>query len=109
VTLPAEDERAHADPALLRQIGERLRAAFETGDADLLGSLLHPDVRWGGGPRGCWRRDQVLEWYRVLGERLGPVQVSRIAVHEDAVELLLTGDRSQTFTVADGLIVEIRG
>jgi hypothetical protein len=30
-------------------------------------------------------------------------------VHEDAVELFLPGDRSQTFTVADGLIVEIRG
>jgi hypothetical protein len=41
------------DPAVVRQVAERLRAAFDTADLDLLASVLHPDVRWGGGPAGC--------------------------------------------------------
>jgi ankyrin repeat protein len=105
---PAADRPA-ADPARLGQVAERLRRAFETGDADLLGTLLHPDVRWGGGPRGCWNHGQVLEWYGVLRDRLGSVGVSEVVVREDAVELHLAGGRSQTFTVADGLVVEISG
>jgi ankyrin repeat protein len=105
---PAAD-RHNADPAQLGRVAERLRRAFETGDADLLGTLLHPDVRWGGGPRGCWNRGQVLEWYGVLRDRLGPVRVSEVDVREDTVELHLSVGHSQTFTVADGLIVEISG
>ena len=104
-----ERDRSTVDQAVLRQVGERLRTAFETSDADLFGTLLHPDVRWGGGPRGCWNRDQVLDWYRVLRARVGPVAVREVVVHDDAVELGLSGDRSQTFRVEDGLIVEIRG
>jgi len=106
---PPDEERPVADPAQLRRIGERLQGAFETGDVEVLASLLDPEVRWGGGPRGCWNRDQVLDWYRVLRDRLGPVRVDEVVVHDHGVELRLPDDRSQTFRVVGGLIVEIHG
>jgi ankyrin repeat protein len=98
-----------ADRARLDEIAGRLRRAFEAGDADLLRTLLHPDVRWGGGPRGCWNRGQVLEWYGALRDRLGPVRVREVVVDGATVELHLEGLRSQTFTVVGGLVVEISG
>jgi ankyrin repeat protein len=110
----AEDAPPAVDPAVLARIEGRLRDAFETGDADLLASLLHPDVRWGsGGGRACWNRDQVMDWYRVLRERFGPVRVGRTEVHEDGVQLFVPvpgrPDWSQTFRVAGESIVEISG
>ncbi|TMC02596.1 MAG: hypothetical protein E6J41_29755 [Chloroflexi bacterium] len=110
----APDEPPAVDRELLDRMAGQLRIAFESGDVDLLASLLHPDVRWGGGgPRGCWNRTQVLDWYRVLGDRFGPVRVARTAVHDDAVELFVPvpgrPDWSQTFRVAGESIVEISG
>jgi ankyrin repeat protein len=110
---PAPPPEPAADPALLDEIARRLRVAFESGDAELLESLLHPDVRWGAGPRACWNRAQVLEWYGVLRDRRGSVHVTRTRARGDEVVLRLSGEghgeRSQTFRVAGGSIVEIRG
>jgi hypothetical protein len=111
---PAEEAPPAVDPDVLAGIEGRLRVAFDTGDADLLASLLHPDVRWGGGGgRACWNRAQVLDWYRVLRERFGPVRVGRTEVHDDRVRLFVPvpgrPDWSQTFRVAGSSIIEISG
>ncbi len=105
------------DPTVARQVAERLRAAFDTADLDLLAAILHPDVRWGGGPAGCHNRAQVLEWYRVLHAQGVTSRVTEVAVYGDAVLLGLDvtrpaehprADRSahayQVFRLADGAV-----
>jgi hypothetical protein len=110
---PREQPRPAADPALLGRVAEGLRRAYETGDLKLVGSLLDPDVRWGGGPRSCWNRGQVLEWLGVLRDRIGPTPVRKVVARGDTVELRLDvpglGERSQAFRVEGTSIVEIRG
>jgi hypothetical protein len=60
VEAPKQEERPAADPALVDQVARGLRHTFEAGDLDLRGSLLDPDVRWGGAPAAagtgakCW-------------------------------------------------------
>jgi ankyrin repeat protein len=111
--LEAQDDST-ADPALLGQIAECLRAAFESDDLELLGSVLHRDVRWGGGPGGCWNRDQVLEWYSVLRDRSGPARVTEVVVRDGAVVIGLRaagakGELFQVFRVTGDSIVTIEG
>ena len=109
---PPAAASASVEQAVLRQVADGLRRAYETGDLELLGSLLDPDVRWGAGPRACWRRDQVLEWFGILRARWGQARVREVAARGDLVELHLDvqslGERSQAFRVSGGLVVEIR-
>jgi ankyrin repeat protein len=104
-----------------RLVAERLRAAFDTADGDLLAAVLHPDVRWGSGPAGCHNRAHVVEWYQVLRTQGVRATVRETAVDGDTVVLGLAitqpghDDRTdqpdliyQAFRVADRVVVEIR-
>ena len=104
---------------VMAEIARQLETASRDLDLDLLGSLLHPDVRWTG---LCHDRTQVLDWYRaVLAEGI-EASVRSVEVDRDAVVLGLTVGRPaqgarpappeplyQVFTVRDAQIVEIRG
>jgi SnoaL-like domain len=104
---------------VLAEIARHLGAAARDLDLDLLGSLLHPEVRWTG---LCTDRGQVLDWYRaVLAEGI-EATVRSVEVDGDAVVLGLTVGRRargarpappeplfQVFSVRDAQIVEIRG
>jgi ankyrin repeat protein len=118
----AEESKVASDPAQLRLVAEQLRTAFDAGELDVLGSLLHPDVRWGAGPGGCHNRAQVLEWYQVLQARGVRSRVSEALLEGDAIVLGLAVTRPpgaphagrpettyQVFKVSGGAIVEIRG
>ncbi|MGW7527328.1 nuclear transport factor 2 family protein [Streptomyces sp. NPDC054783] len=107
------------------EVATRLRAAFTAGDPVLFASLLDPWVRWGGEdetPQTCHSRGDVLAWYgraQAAGVR---AQVTETLVRERPVVLGLAltgpgqgsdGERPdqvfQTFRLADGLIIDIRG
>jgi ketosteroid isomerase-like protein len=104
---------------IMAEIARQLETACRDLDLDLLGSLLHPEVRWTG---LCKDRTQVLDWYRaVLAEGI-EASVRSVEVDRDAVVLGLTVTRVargarpappeplyQVCTVHDGQIVEIRG
>jgi ankyrin repeat protein len=119
---PSEDEASPRNPlgsGVLADIGRHLEAAYRTHDLDLLGSLLHPDVRWSG---QCNSSAEVLEWYRRLLADGTQATVESVEVDRDAVVLGISvsgkaeGARPapaeplfQVFTVNDDEIVEIRG
>jgi ketosteroid isomerase-like protein len=110
---PAEPA-AGADASATRRMAERLHAAYQSGDLDALGGLLHPEVRWGWGPGGCHSREQVLERLRVLRARGVRVQVRGVEVRGDSVVFTLGGSTPgaglhQVLRIADGAVVEIRG
>ena len=104
---------------IMAEIARHLETAARDVDLDLLGSLLHPEVRWTG---LCSDRTQVLDWYRaVLAEGI-EARVRSVEVDRDAVVLGLTVGRRaqgarpappqplyQVFTVRDAQIVEIQG
>ena len=104
---------------VMAEIARHLETVCRDLDLDLLGSLLHPEVRWTG---LCNDRTQVLDWYRaVLAEGI-EASVRSVEVDRDAVVLGLTVGRAargarpappeplyQVFTVRDAQIVEIRG
>ena len=104
---------------VMAEIARQLKVASRDLDLHLLGSLLHPEVRWTG---LCNDRTQVLDWYRaVLAEGI-EASVRSVEVDRDAVVLGLTVGRPargarpappeplyQVFTVRDAQIVEIRG
>jgi hypothetical protein len=104
---------------VMAEIARQLETASRDLDLDLLGSLLHPEVRWAG---LCDDRSQVLDWYRaVLAEGI-EASVRSVEVDRDAVVLGLTVGRPargarpappeplyQVFTVRDAQIVEIHG
>jgi ankyrin repeat protein len=120
-----DDDHDHSDApgslgtGVMAEIARHLETAARDLDLDLLGSLLHPEVRWTG---LCRDRAQVLDWYRaVLAEGI-EASVRSVEVDRDAVVLGLTVGRRaqgarpappqplyQVFTVRDGQIVEIRG
>ena len=104
---------------VMAEIARHLQTASRDLDLVLLGSLLHPEVRWTG---LCHDRTQVLDWYRaVLAEGI-EASVRTVEVDRDAVVVGLTVTRPargarpappeplyQVFTVRDAQIVEIRG
>ena len=104
---------------VMAEIARHLETAARDLDLDLLGSLLHPEVRWTG---LCSDRAQVLDWYRaVLAEGM-EASVRSVEVDRDTVVLGLTVSRRaqgtrpappeplyQVFTVRDAQIVQIRG
>jgi hypothetical protein len=119
-----DDHERSAEPGslgtgVMADIARHLETAARDLDLDLLGSLLHPQVRWTG---LCSDRTQVLDWYRaVLAEGM-QASVRSVEVDRDAVVLGLTVGRRargarpvppqplyQVFTVRGAQIVEIRG
>jgi hypothetical protein len=104
---------------VMAEIARHLQAACRDRDLDLLGSLLHSQVRWTG---LCHDSAQVLDWYRGLLAEGTTATVRSVRVDRDAVVLGLTVARRaegarpappqqlyQVFTVVDAQIVEIRG
>jgi ankyrin repeat protein len=104
---------------VMAEIARHLETAHRDGDLDLLGSLLHPQVRWTG---LCRDRGQVLDWYATLLAEGTTTTVRSVQVDRDAVVLGLTVARPaegarpappqqlyQVFTVNGAQIVDIRG
>jgi ankyrin repeat protein len=104
---------------VMADIARHLDAAYRDVDLDLLGSLLHPEVRWTG---ACTNKAQVVDWYRGLMAEGTVAAVESVEVDRDAVILGLSvtlpaeGARPappqkvyQVFTVAEAEIVDIRG
>jgi ankyrin repeat protein len=104
---------------VMASIARRLEAAFRDKDLSLIGTLLHPQVRWTG---LCTSSDQVLDWYRALAAAGTEADIRSVEVDRDAVVLgLAVGGRAegarpaprqqlyQVFTVEDSQITEIRG
>ncbi len=107
------------DTTQTQGIAERLRTAFETRDLFALAEILDPDVRWGGPedtPQTCHNREDVLAWYGGLYGRGFRAEVIGVTVEPDRIVLALdvirpngeTTRNQQVFTVAGGLIVDIR-
>lgn len=104
---------------VMADMAHHLQAAYRDLDLDLLGSLLHPQVRWSG---VCSTSAQVLDWYRQrLADGTRPA-VEGVEVHRDAVVLGITLSRPavgarpapaerlyQVFKVDNGEVTEIRG
>jgi SnoaL-like protein len=118
----SESSGAPADAEPLAELAEQIESAYRTIDLELMASLLAPDVTWGGGSEGCSNREQVLQWYSRLANE--QIDIADVDVHvcDGAIVADLTFTRpaidarpappmtvSQTFRVADGLIVEIGG
>lgn len=120
---PRADEEDSPAPSLgtgvMADLARHLEAAYRDGDLDLLGSLLHPEVRWTG---LCHNRTQVLDWYRGLVADGTVATVENVEVDGDAVLLDLSVARRaegarpasprqlyQVFTVEDAQVIEIRG
>jgi ketosteroid isomerase-like protein len=107
-------------------LGERIRAALQSGDLGAIRELLDPGARWGApdGPHDadCRNRDQVLAWWasaRAAGARAVVTEVTTGA-GAYLVGLEVTGtaaaretggaaERWQVLTVRDDRIVDIRG
>jgi ankyrin repeat protein len=108
-----------AGTGVMAEIARQLEAAYRHLDLDLLGSLLHPQVRWTG---VCHTSAQVLDWYRQgLADGTRPA-VGSVEVDRDAVVLGMTLSRPaegarpapderlyQVFTVDNDEVIEIRG
>jgi hypothetical protein len=108
-----------------QRTAEKLRAAFEDGDEDLLASLLDPAVRWGGEEETaetCHTSEEVLAWYGKLRAAGLRASVRQAITFEDVVVLGLalarpeSGPASQVpavvyqvFKLAEGKVVDIRG
>jgi len=118
-----EDDRSGAPGSLgtgvMAEIARQLETVSRDLDLDLLGSLLHPQVRWTG---LCHDRTQVLDWYRAMLAEGIEASVRSVEVDRDAVVIGLDVSRRaqgarpappqplyQVFTVRDAQIVEIRG
>jgi ketosteroid isomerase-like protein len=103
---------------VMADIARHLEAAYGDLDVELLGSFLHPQVRWTG---ACSNREQVLDWYRGLLADGIQSTVETVEVDGDAVLLGLSLARQavgalpepsehlcQVFTVKDAQITEVR-
>ena len=114
-----DDSPLSLGTGVMDDIARHLEAAYRDRDLDLLGSLLHPQVRWTG---LCHNRAQVLDWYRGLVADGTIAAVESVEVDRDAVLLGLSVGRQaegsrpappqllyQVFRVEDAQVVEIRG
>ena len=118
---PGDHDQAEAPGSpgvgVMAEIARHLETAYRDLDLDLLGSLLHPEVRWTG---LCRDRAQVLDWYRNLIAEGTVAAVRSAEVDRDAVVLgLAVAGRAegatpappqqlyQVFTVAGAQVVEI--
>jgi ankyrin repeat protein len=103
---------------VMADIAYHLEAAYRDLDLDLLGSLLHPHVRWAG----CENRGEVLDWYRGFIADGTIATVEGVEVDRDAVLLSLSVARQaegarpapperlyQVFTIEAERVVDIRG
>jgi len=108
-----------AGTGVIADIARHVHAAYASFDLELLGSLLHPDVRWSG---ECNTSAEVLDWYRRFMADGTRATVESVEVDRDAVVIAIrvvgqaegarpaTAERAyQVFTVEDAQIVEIRG
>lgn len=104
------------------EVAEQLRLVFAGPDLELLGSMLHPDVRWGEGPqpRACRSRADVLVTFaRLLGDGVGgEVADVKVLPHGVVVHLLVRWPQEredarpevwQSYRVEAGMVTEIRG
>jgi Ankyrin repeats (many copies) len=112
------EEPGSAGTGVMADVAAHLEAAYRERDLDLLGSLLHPDVRWTG---DCTSKAQVLEWYRGLLADQTVATIRSVEADRDAVVLgLSVGRRAegahpappqdlwQVFTVDGAQIIDIR-
>jgi hypothetical protein len=117
----SDDDQASASlgTGVMAEIARHLETASRDRDLDLLGSLLHPEVRWTG---LCASRAQVLDWYRSMLADVETVDVRSVEIDRDAVVLGLAVTRRaegvrpappqhiyQVCTVEGDQITEIRG
>lgn len=116
-------DRAAATLNGLDKVAALLRLAFELTDMHLFGSLLAPDVRWGGGPLGCATRERVIAQYRQSTDLgFGGVISHAEACGDDTLIIELryagaaegmpsgpVGTRAQALRIVDDLIVSIDG
>ena len=118
----AEDQEETPGPVgagVMAEIARHLVTACRDLDLDLLGSLLHPEVRWTG---LCDGRAQVLDWFRARLAEGTTVTVRSVETGQDAVVIGLTvtgradGARPappqqiyQVFIVDGAQITEIHG
>jgi ankyrin repeat protein len=114
----AGDGPRPAGTGVVADIARHLEAAYRSLDLDLLGSLLHPQVRWSG---LCDTSAQVLDWYRqLLADGTRP-SVESVEADRDAVILGISLSRPavgarpapaerlyQVFTIGNGEVTEIR-
>jgi hypothetical protein len=81
--------------AQMEQVARDVRVAYETGDVELFGALLAPDVTWGppGGSSTCRNKSQVLNWYQTGANAGAHAQVQEIEIvgHQLLVGLVVTG------------------
>jgi hypothetical protein len=119
---PADEptpEPASLGTGVMAEIAGHLEAGYRERDLDVLGSLLHPQVRWTG---LCHDRAQVLDWYRGLLAEGAVAIVESVEVDRDAVVLGLSVARTaegarpappqrlyQVFSIDDEQVIEIRG
>jgi hypothetical protein len=114
-----DDPRPSFGTGVMADIARHLEAAYRSLDLELLGSLLHPDVRWSG---ECSTSAEVLDWYRRLLADGTRATVESVEVDRDAVLMGISvagpaeGARPapaervfQVFTIDHDEIVEIRG
>jgi ankyrin repeat protein len=114
----ATPEPTSVATGVMAEIARQLEVAYRSRDLELLGSLLHPQVRWTG---LCQNRAQVLDWYRGLVAEGTVATVESVEVDRNAVLLGLSVARQaedarpappqrlfQVFSVEDELVVEIR-
>jgi hypothetical protein len=108
----------------MEQVARDVRLAYETGDVELIGAFLAPNITWGppGGPSTCESKSQVLTWYQ-NGAHAGArarVQEVEVVGQQLLVGLVVTGtlsaktqsgqaSRWQVLTVSDSHIVDIVG
>jgi len=88
---PGLDDEDRPSPSLgtgvMAEIARHLETAYRDRDLELLGSLLHPQVRWTG---VCTNRGEVLDWYRELVTEGTVATVESVEVDRDAVILGLS-------------------
>ncbi|MGH9089227.1 MAG: ankyrin repeat domain-containing protein [Acidimicrobiales bacterium] len=115
----ADDAPRSFGTGVMADVACHLEAAYRDLDLELLGSLLHPQVRWTG---LCNSSAEVLDWYRGLLADGTHASVESVEVDRGVVVLGLSVARQaegarparpqrlyQVFKVQDAQVVEIRG